>query len=125
MKPSTFLSLYDKLEKLVERLPESLRHPILREITPIKTLFLLQRAPRIVLFGPNGAGKAELLAALFGESVLRPGEENLSDAHWQSFTRAGRGALKLLDARLPASVPVLQEALTAEAPDLFVFVRPA
>ena len=46
MKPSTFLSLYDKLEKLVRHLPESLQGPILREITPIKTLFLLQRAPR-------------------------------------------------------------------------------
>ena len=37
MKPSTFLSLYDKLEKLVQRLPDSLQQPILREITPIKS----------------------------------------------------------------------------------------
>ena len=56
MKPSAFLSAYDKLEKLVRRLPEGLQGPILRAITPIKTLFLLQRPPRIVLVGASGAG---------------------------------------------------------------------
>lgn len=125
MKPSNFLSLYEKLESLVRRLPEGLQQPILREITPIKTLFLLQRPPRIVVLGPNGAGKTELVAALFGENVLLPGEENLSDGHWQTIGRTGRGTLLLLDARRPASLPLLQEALTAEPPDLFVFVRPA
>ena len=125
MKPSTFLPLYEKLESLVNRLPQGLQHPILREITPIKTLFLLQRPPRIVLVGPNGAGKAELLAALFGADVLLPGEENLSDGHWQTIIRAGRGSLRLLDARRPASLPLLREALTQEPPDLFIFARPA
>jgi uncharacterized protein (DUF697 family) len=125
MKPSTFLPLYEKLEALVNRLPQGLQHPILREITPIKTLFLLQRPPRIVLVGPNGAGKSELLAALFGAEVFQPGEENLSDSRWQTITRAGRGSLRLLDARRPASLPLLREALIQEPPDLFIFARPA
>jgi uncharacterized protein (DUF697 family) len=125
MKPSTFLPLYQKLEALVGRLPEGLRNPILREITPIKTLFLLQRPPRLVLFGPNGAGKAELLAALFGADVLLPGEENLNDSRWQTIVRAGRGSLRLLDARRPASLPLLREVLAQETPDLFIFARPA
>ena len=57
----------------------------------------LQRPPRLVLVGPNGAGKAELLAALFGTEVFQPGEENLSDGHWQTIGRtAGRGSLRLL-----------------------------
>ncbi|MEP6667535.1 MAG: DUF697 domain-containing protein [Chthoniobacter sp.] len=124
MKPSTFLPLYEKLEALVNRLPQGLQTPILREITPIKTLFLMQRPPRIVLVGPNGAGKAELLAALFGAEVFRPGEENLSDGHWQTIGRAGRGSLRLLDARRPISLPLLRDTLTQEAPDLFVFARP-
>lgn len=125
MKPSTFLPLYEKLESLVRRLPQGLQQPILREITPIKTLFLLQRPPRIVLVGPNGAGKAELLAALFGAEVFQPGEENLNDGHWQTIGRAGRGSLRLLDARRPVSLPLLREALTQETPDLFIFGRPA
>jgi uncharacterized protein (DUF697 family) len=125
MKPSSFLPLYEKLEALVNKLPHGLQQPILREITPIKNLFLLQRPPRIVLVGANGAGKAELLAALFGADVLQPGEENLSDGHWQTISRAGHGSLRLLDARRPASLPLLRDALTQEPPDLFVFARPA
>ncbi|MDR3402427.1 MAG: hypothetical protein P4L99_08005 [Chthoniobacter sp.] len=125
MKPSTFLPLYEKLEALVNKLPQGLQTPILREITPIKTLFLMQRPPRIVLVGPNGAGKAELVAALFGAEVFRPGEENLSDGHWQTIGRAGRGSLRLLDARRPISLPLLRDTLTQEPPDLFVFARPA
>ncbi len=125
MKPSTFLSLYDKLEKLVQRLPESLQAPILREITPIKTLFLLQRAPRLVLLGPGGAGKVEILRALFGAEVLKPGEENLSDGTWQTFGQKSRGTLQVLDARRPASLNMLRAALTEDMPDLFVFVHPA
>jgi uncharacterized protein (DUF697 family) len=125
MKPSTFLPLYEKLEALVNKLPSGLQQPILREITPIKTLFLMQRPPRIVLVGPNGAGKGELLATLFGAEVFQPGEENLSDGHWQTIGRTGRGSLRLLDARRPASLPLLREALMQEPPDLFVFARPA
>jgi hypothetical protein len=125
MKLSSFLPFYEKLESLVHKLPEALQHPILKEITPIKTLFLLQRSPRLVLVGPNGAGKAELLAALFGDDVLLPGEENLNDSRWQLIGRAGRGFLRLLDARRPASLPILREELTRETPDLFVFVRHA
>ena len=125
MKTSTFLSLYDKLEKLVQRLPDSLQQPILREITPIKTLFLLQRPPRLVLLGPGGAGKTELLHALFGAEVVRAGEENLGDGTWQTFGQKSRGTLQLLDARRPASLNMLRAALAAEPPDLFIFLRPA
>ena len=125
MKPSTFLSLYDKLERLVRHLPDALQGPILREITPIKTLFLLQRAPRLVLLGRGGAGKVEVLRALFGAEVAQAGEENLSDGTWQTFGEKSRGTLQLLDARRPASLNMLRAALAAEAPDLFIFVRPA
>ena len=125
MKPSTFLSLYEKLEKLVRHLPDALQGPILREITPIKTLFLLQRPPRLVLLGPGGAGKVELVRALFGAEVLKAGEENLGDGTWQTIGHASRGALELLDARRPASLNMLRAALAAEAPDLFLFVRGA
>ena len=125
MKLSSFLPFYEKLESLVHRLPAPLQHPILREIVPIKTLFLLQRPPRLVLLGPNGAGKAELLAALFGADVLLPGEENLNDGRWQTIGRATRGSLHLLDARRPASLSILREELARETPDLFIFVRSA
>jgi hypothetical protein len=102
MKPTVFLSLYEKLEALVQRLPEGLRAPILREITPIKTLFLLQRPPRIVLLGDRAASRTALVNALFGTDVARDGEDAVQSASWQTFAQRGRGALQVLDARRPA-----------------------
>src|SRR6186997_2446801 len=125
MTPSSFLSIYEKLEKLVHRLPDALQQPILREITPIKTLFLLQRAPRLVLLGQSDAGKAELLNAIFAGEIVRPEHETLNDGMWQSFQRTGSGSLRLLDAREPASMNVIKAALAAEQPDLLIFVQRA
>jgi len=122
MKPFSFLSIYEKLENLVQRLPEPLQQPILKEITPIKTLFLLQRAPRLVLLGQSGLGKVEIVNSLFGSDVVQPGEENLSDGAWQTIAPGGRGSLRLLDARRPVSLNMLKAALTVEAPDLFLFI---
>lgn len=125
MKAASFLSLYDKLEKLVYRLPEALQTPILREISPIKTLFLLQRPPRLALIGERAASKAELINALFDGEVLRRDEESMHDGQWQALTRRGRGTLRLLDARRPVSLSAARGALAREPADLFVFVRSA
>lgn len=117
------LTIYEKLEKLVQRLPEAVHQPILREITPIKTLFLLQRPPRVALLGERAAKKAELISAIFGDEVPPSTGEILHDGAWQSLTLHGRGTLRLLDARRPVSSNIAQTALAAEAPDLFLFVR--
>ncbi len=107
-------------------MPEALQHPILKEITPIKTLFLLQRPPASSSWDPTAQAKPNCSRALFGDDVLLPGEENLNDSRWQTIGRAGRGHLRLLDARRPASQnPPLQEELARETPDLFIFVRTA
>jgi uncharacterized protein (DUF697 family) len=119
-----FLSLYGKLEGLVQRLPEALQKPILHEINPIKTLFLLQHPPRLVLLGQRGGGKAEIVNALFGSAVLLPGEEDLTDGGWQNITAPNRGSLRVLDARRPVSRPMVETSLAAEAPDLYLYVRP-
>ena len=123
MKQSVFLSVYEKLEGLVQRLPEGLRGPILREITPIKTLFLLQRPPRIVLLGDRAASRTALVNALFGEPVARRDEDALQSTAWQEFARAGRGTLRVLDARRPSALAGLSRALSAEAPDIFLFLH--
>src|SRR4030095_4992474 len=125
MKPSAFLALYEKLEKLVQRLPESLQHAILREITPLKTLFLLQRAPRLVLLGERSCGKASLINAIYGEEILSSDEEMLHDGVWQTLSPAGRGSLDLLDLRRPISLVAAQSAVATTAPDAYLFVRGA
>ena len=123
MKQSVFLSIYEKLESLVQRLPEGLRAPILREITPIKTLFLLQRPPRIVLLGERAASRTAVVNALFGESVARPDEDAVQSASWQEFARSGRGTLLVLDARRPSALAGLSRALGGETPDIYLFLH--
>jgi uncharacterized protein (DUF697 family) len=123
MNPTVFLSLYEKLEGLVQRLPEGLRTPILREITPIKTLFLLQRPPRLVLLGDRRASRTALVNALFGSTVARGEEDAVQTASWQEFAHRGRGTLRMLDARRPASLAELTRPLGAEVPDLYLFLR--
>ncbi len=122
MTSSTFLSLFEKLEGLVQRLPESLQQPILREITPIKTLFLLQRAPRLVLVGERAVSKSELVNAIFGQVLMGPETELLHDGVWQPLSFAGRGTLQVLDGRRPVSLSAAELALRSQPGDIFLFL---
>ena len=118
----TLLSLYEKLEKLIQRLPEPLQSPILREIRPLQSLFLLQRPPRLLLLGDRRASRSELVNALMGSAAAAASEDLIQDGSWQLFTRRpGKGKLRLLDARRPASLSLLHRALNAPAPDLCLY----
>jgi uncharacterized protein (DUF697 family) len=117
------LALYEKLERLVARLPGPLQKPILAELEPVKKLFLLQRVPRIVLLGQRGAGRAHLVNAFFNAEVLRPNEDQDDARGWQEIKRIGRGKIRLLDARRPETLASLKSALADEAPDIFLFLR--
>ncbi len=125
MKSAKLLQIYEKLEKLVTKLPASLQKPILQEITPVKNLFLLQRPPRIVLLGQHGIGKAHLINALFDAEIVRPHEEHSPTLCWQDFTRIGHGTIRILDARRPASPDLIKSLVSTEAPDIFLFLRAA
>lgn len=117
------LGLYEKVEKLVHKLPEKLQSPILREITPIKSLFLLGRPPRVLLLGDRGASRTALVNALFRSEVARVTEDHVQDGAWQLFSQAGRGRLRILDARRPAALSLLRRALATEAPDVCLFLH--
>ncbi len=116
------LALYEKLEHLVQSLPGPLQSPILREITPIRTLFLQRRPPRVVLLGNRAASRTALINALFGAVVAESAEDHVQAGAWQLFTQ-GHGDLRLLDARRPYALPLLRRALTTEPPDIFLFLH--
>lgn len=117
-----FLTVYDKLEKLVLRLPESLQLPVLREIRPLKTLFLHQRAPRILLLGDRAASRGEVINLLTGAETAAPSEDHLQDGTWQLFATS-KGRLRVLDARRPATVSLVRRALLGETPDLCLYLH--
>jgi uncharacterized protein (DUF697 family) len=119
------LALYEKLESLLRKLPDGLHQPILREFEPLKTLFLQQRPPRLVLLGERAVSRAEVVNALFGNAVANAVDDATQSGSWDSFAMGGRGTLRLLDARRPMTSSILSRPLGAEASDLFVFVRGA
>jgi uncharacterized protein (DUF697 family) len=116
------LALYKKLERLVQHLPAPLQNPILREILPIKTLFLQQRAPRILLLGDRSVSRTALANVLFGEAVAREDEDHVQAYGWQLYTH-GHGKLRILDGRRPAVVGPIRRALSNEAPDVCLYLH--
>ena len=116
------LTLYEKLERIVQKLPQPLQSPILREITPIKTLFLQQRPPRILLLGDRAASRSALANALFGAAVAQAEEDHLQGGRWEIYTH-GHGRLQILDGRRPAALAPLRRAMATEPPDLCLFLE--
>ncbi|HET6409276.1 MAG TPA: hypothetical protein VFG14_15425 [Chthoniobacteraceae bacterium] len=119
------LTIYEKLEAVLKKLPEGLHQPILREIEPIKTLFLQQRPPRLMLLGDRSVSRAAILNALYGSEILRATEDVTQSGGWDQYSASGRGRVTLLDARLPIGLPVLSRPIGAEPADLYLFVRGA
>lgn len=126
MKAPLLLEQFERLERLIEKLPEGLQKPILREIVPLKELFLRGRPPRLALVGDASVEAPALFAALADAEL----EAHAGDPRaWRELTRGGRGSLRLLDARATGGVGGIsdhaREALTAEPPDLVLFLENA
>jgi hypothetical protein len=114
------LSLYDHLSGLIEKLPGGLHKPILRELTPIRDIFLKQRSPRIVLVGGSD-GSAPSLLAMMGATQIHIGE---ALAGWRSYQGGPAGATAMiLDARNDAPEAHWQAGIEAITPDVVLFVR--
>ena len=126
---TTFLQLFERLEGFVGKLPGALQKPILHEVTPLKDLFLRQRAPRLVLTGDPAAGSAGLFNAIFSAPVAPFAPDAAADATpptagWQDFSHGGKGVLRLLDARMPGPGQTESAAVATEPPDFFLFLQP-
>jgi len=119
----TLLEMSEKLERLAERLPGPLRKAFLREITPVKDLFLRQRAPKLLILGARTVQKENLINALFGCTVALPDPSEAGTGSWQRLSLAGRGTLQFLDARNPANLTRSKSAMGVELPDLVIFLQ--
>lgn len=126
MNNSVFLHIVERLEAFLHKLPESMQKPILHELTPLKELFLQQRAPRFVLTGSHPMPLLEFAAAIFADDgATEPSRETLTGLfRWQSVTIGHHGAVELLDARGAddAALALIREELKAEHADLFFFL---
>src|SRR3982751_4582534 len=123
MNQPLFLHIVERLEGFLGKLPATIQKPILHELTPLKELFLKQRAPRFVLTGSHKLPVQEVFAALFASA--QPGE--LRDVlmevfRWQDINAGGHGTVALLDARGAddAALAKIKEELAREPGDMFL-----
>ena len=126
MNNSALLHIVERLEGLLGKLPESIRNPVLHELTPLKELFLQQRPPRFVLTGSHPMPLLEFVARIFTpETEEAPSRETLTGLYrWQMIALGQHGSLEILDARGAdaAALALVREALAAHPADLFFFL---
>src|SRR5207248_438020 len=95
------------------------------ELTPLKELFLQQRAPRFVLTGSNRRPLQEIVATLLAWTPSAQSHEVLMELfRWHAMELGGRGTVSFLDARGAdaQALAKIEEELKAQPPDLFLHV---
>lgn len=101
---------------LLEKLPKRLSHPILKELTPIREIFLEQRPARLMLLGKASPAVPELLKTWYGLETV-PG---VSRQGWQSYSLPDQGILQVLDAREDCPENLFQAGITSQQPDITI-----
>jgi hypothetical protein len=91
-----------------------LQKPILRELVPIRELFLEQRPARLLLLGTAGKSAPEFFHAIAGITV----ETGESDNGWRTYRVPEHGEFLVLDARQDAPQGTFEAALLRFVPDV-------
>ncbi|MGH8093718.1 MAG: YcjF family protein [Chthoniobacterales bacterium] len=126
MNNSALLHIVERLEGLVNKLPDTIRKPVLSELTPLKELFLQQRPPRFVLTGPHPMPLLEFVARIFApDAGEAPSRETLTGLfRWQKVALGQHASIQVLDARGAdeAALRLVGEALRQQPADIFFFL---
>jgi uncharacterized protein (DUF697 family) len=125
MNQTAILRIVERLERLVTRLPEKIRRPVLRELTPLKELFLQQRPPRFLFIGSSKTPTHRIIDTLFTPGAPEQMNVALMPVHrWVDWNVSGHGTISILDAREVDDSPAAQveEHLKRQPPDIiFLF----
>lgn len=117
------LAVADRLEGLASRLPEPLRRPLLAEFRPLKELFLVRRAPRLLLVGATGEEAARLVRLVVGDDLrIRAWDEHPGWLIRQSDGEGEQGV-----GVLPVGIDqpgLVRDALENAKPDAVVVLAP-
>ncbi len=114
------LKLYGRLSSLVEKLPDGMQKPILRELVPLRELFLEQRPARILVVGGAASESMPSLLQLLAGVPVETGD---SARGWRTYRVSERGGIQVLDARAETPPDVVADGLAAQSPDVIVFLR--
>jgi len=124
LNQQTLLNIYERLESLIGRLPGPLQKAILKELSPIKQIFLAQRLSKIALVGQANSDASALFSALLGGDLRMTDPQ--TGAGWLTYEHRSKGGLRVLDARrlndTSQSWSALTGALSEDKPDLLLFL---
>jgi uncharacterized protein (DUF697 family) len=120
MNQNTLLSIYEKLESLIGRLPQPLQNAILNELRPIKQIFLTQRLAKIVLLGQPDSDVSTLFSALLRNELQMVNPT--SSTGWVTYEQRGKDGFRILDKRCLNESSLTWSVVAEESPDLFLFV---
>lgn len=124
MNQQTLLNIYERLEGLIGRLPGPLQKAILKELSPIKQIFLTQRPSKIALLGQANSDASAVFSALLGGDLRMTDPQ--SGAAWLTYEQRNKGGFRVLDARrlndTSLSWSALTSALSEDKPDLLLFL---
>ena len=115
----SLLSVYNRFTGLIEKLPGGLQKPILRELTPIRELFLEQRPARIMLVGSSRQNVEQILAGFGGKDL----QTCCLDNGWRTYRVERRGAIEIFDARADIPDELVAVAIARKLPDVVLFLE--
>ena len=124
MNQTTLVQIAERLEGLAGKLPEKIRRPVLRELIPLKQLFLQQRRPRFLFIGSSKRPMPEIIDVLFAPDSHEGMNVTLTPVHrWTEWTIPGRGTVSILDARDAgdSAQTQIQDDLRREPADIVFF----
>ena len=124
MNPPSLLQLVERLERLAGKLPSRIRKAILRELTPLKQLFLQQRPPRFLFTGSAKIPATEIIGALFGQADFTQADDAaVPFCRWFDLSFSERGRISILDARGAddSAAIQLQDELKYQPADIIFF----
>ena len=126
MNNSALLHIVERLEGFLSKLPDSIRKPVLSELTPLKELFLQQRPPRFVLTGSDPMPLLDFVARIFADEAIEPPSREILTGlyRWQRIRLGGRGSIQFLDARGAdeAALGLVRDELQQQPADVFFFL---
>jgi uncharacterized protein len=124
MNQTALLHIVERLERLVTRLPEKIRRPVLRELTPLKELFLQQRPPRFLFIGSSKMPTHRIINTLFSRGDQEQMNVALMPVHrWIDWDISGHGTISILDARDAgdSAAAQVEEDLKRQTADIIFF----
>ncbi|GAB3336201.1 hypothetical protein GCM10027299_45980 [Larkinella ripae] len=133
---SQLSEVLQKLESLLERVPEKVSKEVRQQIQEFRQLLVDTRAPRFALVGRRGSGKSSLINAIFGQKVAEVGHEKAQTgaATWWPYS-GELGSIDILDTRglqegsrpdeadrAASPIESILTALNEKAPDMILFL---